>query len=485
MTTNTPLPVLESARTSVAEQFRKFLEGDSAATQLSDLMAAEEQLVAFVQALGRELLSLFVQTRSTQARATPPVCECGQCMMVHRMTHWKHKTLFGDVRVPDPYFYCRACRASARPLHLLLGTERETYSMGVQEAAVDLVSDESCGSAVKKLERHHPGVILERTSALRLLHSHGRAARRFLDTHLAQAQQRTLLPASEQPMGPAEMEVEFDGGMIPVAIIKPIVVPAGQTPELSPVRKLPKKKRESYWEEVKVGLVQVPGEVERLYSVRPTAGLDASFNDLFSLACLKGWRPQTRVRGIADGARHIRPRMQEAFNDCDFKFILDRPHAKQHLSAAGVALQTLTATPAQDWAARALDKLEQGDAQLVVKELHDAWIGSGCDDASRNDVLRREANYFDRNGDAVAYAAYRELGWSTASSEVESAHRHVVQHRVKIPGAWWRPDQVDNVLAMRMLKANGLWHAYWQSCRIQWRHHATQIAAKPVTRRAA
>jgi hypothetical protein len=132
--------------------------------------------------------------------------------------------------------------------------------------------------------------------------------------------------------------------------------------------------------------------------------------------------------------------MQDAFSDCHFMFILDRPHAKQHLSEAAVALQTLTGAPAQEWAAQALAKLERGDVQLVVKELHDAWIGSGSDAASRNDVLRREANYFDRNSDAVAYAAYREQGFSTASSEVESAHRHVVRQRLKIPGAWWRPD---------------------------------------------
>jgi hypothetical protein len=41
-----------------------------------------------------------------------------------------------------------------------------------------------------------------------------------------------------------------------------------------------------------------------------------------------------------------------------------------------------------------------------------------------------------------ANTTYRENGWSTASSEVLSGHRHVVQQRVKIPGAWWRPDQI-------------------------------------------
>ena len=63
-------------------------------------------------------------------------------------------------------------------------------------------------------------------------------------------------------------------------------------------------------------------------------------------------------------------------------------------------------------------------------------------------------------------------GWSTASGEVESAHRHVVQCRLKIAGAWWRPDTVGNVLALRMLKANGWWHEYWQSQRAAWKARA-------------
>lgn len=155
------------------------------------------------------------------------------------------------------------------------------------------------------------------------------------------------------------------------------------------------------------------------------------------------------------------------------------------MSKAGEALETLTNTPAQDWADRALEKLERGDAPVVVKELHDAWLSSGSSEASRNDVLRLEANYFERNADAVAYATYRANGWSTASSEVESAHRHVVQQRLKIPGAWWRPDQVDHILALRMLKANGLWDAYWQHCRTQWRNNAAQLATHTIVRRAA
>ena len=250
------------------------------------------------------------------------------------------------------------------------------------------------------------------------------------------------------------------------------------------VRGLPKRRRICRWEEAKVGLLQKPGEIDRLYSVQPTSGLDESFEELFALACLKGWTEETLVRGLADGARHIRPRMQEAFNGGKFRFILDRPHCKEHLSSAGEALEVMTGVPAQEWAKLALDKLEVGEAAAVVVELNLAWDASGPDEDSRNDTLRLEAGYFKRNQDAVAYAYYRDQGWSTASSEVESAHQHIVQVRLKIAGAWWHPDHVGDILALRMLKANHWWEEYWDSRRQAWRKRAQSFSAARYQRSA-
>ena len=146
---------------------------------------------------------------------------------------------------------------------------------------------------------------------------------------------------------------------------------------MTPVRGLRKPRRVCRWEEAKVGLVQKPGETDRLYSVQPTSGLDQSFEQLFALAWLKGWTEDTLVRGLADGARHIRPRMEKAFNGCKFRFILDRPHCKEHLSSAGEALESMTGVPAQEWANQALKKLEVGKAAEVVVELELAWEASG------------------------------------------------------------------------------------------------------------
>jgi hypothetical protein len=48
------------------------------------------------------------------------------------------------------------------------------------------------------------------------------------------------------------------------------------------------------------------------------------------------------------------------------------------------------------------------------------------------------------------------------SGEIASAHRYVVQQRLKRPGAWRSPDNADAMLALRLARANNQWSQYWQ-----------------------
>jgi hypothetical protein len=337
---------------------------------------------------------------------------------------------------------------------------------------VDLATDESCQKAVEKLARHHPGVDMHRSMALRLLHHHGDMARDFVAKKLKEALVVGTQEANRHDAA-VDLEVEYDGGMIPVATLEPIPVEQNQAPEKTPVHGRTKHRKNCRWEEVKVGLAQVPGQVSRLYSVRPTHQLDEAFNDLLALACIKGWTQQTNVRGVADGAQYIRTRMEHVFRDCPFRFILDRPHAKQHLGdVSKVLAETAVVKDADQWYTKALRQLENGRVMHVVGELRRAA------EKTDNHDIRKAADYFERNKDAVDYADYRNNGWSSASSEVESAHRHVVQVRLKIPGAWWHPDNVPNILALRMLKANAWWDEYWKQQREIWKENAEQLGQK-------
>ena len=48
------------------------------------------------------------------------------------------------------------------------------------------------------------------------------------------------------------------------------------------------------------------------------------------------------------------------------------------------------------------------------------------------------------------------------SGEVESAHRHILQKRLKIPGAWWRLERAEEMAQIRALRANQRWNEFWE-----------------------
>jgi hypothetical protein len=64
--------------------------------------------------------------------------------------------------------------------------------------------------------------------------------------------------------------------------------------------------------------------------------------------------------------------------------------------------------------------------------------------------------------DQLDYKGALQHGLPIGSGEIESAHRDVVQQRLKRPGAWWTADHAEAMLALRVTRANGHWDAHWQ-----------------------
>jgi hypothetical protein len=66
---------------------------------------------------------------------------------------------------------------------------------------------------------------------------------------------------------------------------------------------------------------------------------------------------------------------------------------------------------------------------------------------------------FDYQG---ALAAVLPIG----SGQVESAHRYVIQDRLKPAGAWWKEENAAKMLALRAVRANNEWDSYWQNLQL-------------------
>ena len=63
--------------------------------------------------------------------------------------------------------------------------------------------------------------------------------------------------------------------------------------------------------------------------------------------------------------------------------------------------------------------------------------------------------------DFMDYYKALSNGLPIGSGEIERCHRHVVQKRLKIAGAWWKKENANAMLNLRTSRLNGYWEAYW------------------------
>lgn len=77
--------------------------------------------------------------------------------------------------------------------------------------------------------------------------------------------------------------------------------------------------------------------------------------------------------------------------------------------------------------------------------------------------VRKAHRYLKNRLSQVNYREAIEKKRPIGSGEIESAHRFVVQERLKKAGAWWAPKNIDPMLALRLIRINGQWAAYWDN----------------------
>ena len=354
-------------------------------------------------------------------------------------------TVFGHVAVPSPYLRDKRRRgACLRPVSRQWRLHHRGRTRAVERALTDFGAEESFGQASKRFEEHY-GFAVERTTVLRVVEEHARRAERYVEQRLAEATLKFDEPLATRP-GSDRMMVQLDGCEIRTGVLAP-----APTKEPCAVRKVNKRVRHEAWRDVRVGLARVPDEVTRTYVARmdtyPVVG-----KQLFAAACERGLSSRTSVTAVADGGIGLREELDTQFSD--LRFVLDRPHAKHHLYETADAMG-LAESAREKWVARQTQRLDKGDADKVLADLR-AHKGRG---KSR---VKRLLAHFTRFRDAFGYDAIHEQGLPMASGEVESAHRVIPQKRLKLPGAWWHPDMVNPMLALRVLRANDSWDDFWK-----------------------
>lgn len=153
-----------------------------------------------------------------------------------------------------------------------------------------------------------------------------------------------------------------------------------------------------------------------------------------------------RLVFISDGAPWIRNWIEDAYPKSIS--ILDYYHAAEHLH--GFAEKYFTdSSKRKRWAEKQKELLLESKVTTVIKNIRKLSDG-------------REAlkliEYYEANQKRMDYKKYKQIGAGIiGSGAIESAHRTVVQKRMKLSGQRWSPKGAQNMLNLRVTNMNCRW----------------------------
>jgi hypothetical protein len=363
-------------------------------------------------------------------------------LKVHRTTMIEFEYIFGRVEIESPYMWLKDC-GSIRPTSELLGLNARGRSELVKRALTDFGAEESFGQASKRFEEHY-GWAIGRTSILRVVESEAVRAEAFVERKLEE-QLQTYEATETVKKGIGTILVELDGCEIRTGKLAP--APGGG---VTPIHKNPSRVRTTEWRDVRDGMARPMGSDTALCvsGLKPYPDI---VRQLLGVACLAGLTDQTTVVGVTDGGNGLREEL--AVQLPNFIHILDKPHLASHLNEAADAAGKSN-RERYNWVSEKLKQCHQGAAVEVIEECQ-KHRGRGKKRATQ---LGRYINKFK---DSVNYDEFEKKGYPIGSGEGESLHRTLSQKRMKLPGAWWSEQNVNPMLALRVIRQNNWWDEFW------------------------
>ncbi len=161
------------------------------------------------------------------------------------------------------------------------------------------------------------------------------------------------------------------------------------------------------------------------------------------------------LHAVADGADVIFHTFGEQFSLWDkAKFTVDYYHVNEHLSQAA---ELIAPSTKKEWLHQQHGRLLENKVSEILQILEKDFEPADQEKAP----VRGVHQYLDKRKDNLDYAGARAQGLPIGSGELESGHRHVIQQRLKIAGAWWIVQNAEAMLRLRTTRANNDWDRYW------------------------
>jgi hypothetical protein len=297
----------------------------------------------------------------------------------------------------------------------------------------DFGADSSFAKAAGKVSEHY-GVEVSISAVRRATEKHG---------YLMQMDSEVEARMPEQ--GVKELIAEMDGAFVPIVEMR-----EGEGDQ--------RKRRECKYLEARLCLAGQVGSVQRRY--RATLGKVEEAGRNWKVCVVEaGGGENTRLHCVADGAKWIVLQVAEQFGE-RAGFLVDFYHLSEYL---GLAAGAIAGSEAKGWLRKAQQKMKENRWPEVLAELAEKVEAETIGDQEA--PVRNCRRYIANRKGYLDYQGAIEKGLPIGSGEIESGNKSVVQNRLKIAGAWWKAENAEKMLALRVTRANGDWNGYWKQQR--------------------
>ena len=155
----------------------------------------------------------------------------------------------------------------------------------------------------------------------------------------------------------------------------------------------------------------------------------------------------SRLVFISDGAVWIKNWITDAFPQA--VSILDYYHGCEHLHDFSSQFFK-DKEQEREWVKAQKTLLLEGGVATVIQQIEQLTVG--------NEQGQNLLAYYVANRERMDYKKYRQMGCGIiGSGAIESAHRTVVQRRMKQSGQRWSTKGAQHMLDLRVTKMNGQW----------------------------
>lgn len=320
-----------------------------------------------------------------------------------------------------------------RPFCEQAAVHEKSYSLPLQRALADFGADESFVKAAQKVSEHYGiEVSVSAARAQTLVHARVIGAVK----HEAPSQKVSTLIT------------EMDGSMLPI-------VETVTTPEVDR-----RKGKRLSWQEARLCCARDKDKVDCVYGAT-FATVNLAGLLWHEVACAAGLGPKTRVHGLGDGAPWIANTFAAQFasnKDSQATYTIDFHHVSDYLAKAA---SVVAPEKNKDWLHKQQGHLLENRVGRVLQTLQ-----KNLEPPEQKEAPVRSAyGYIHERKENMDYAGARAANLPIGSGEVESGHRHVLQKRLKIAGAWWLKRNAEAMLQLKTVRANKDWEKYWSEFR--------------------